>query len=332
MRLYLLIFFCLCCLPPFFALGQQVSAPIPEGARIHGTVTDGDGAAVPGAAIILRGPDPSDHRTVTANETGGFEFGGVAPLVPYTIVVTAKGFAEWTSPVFKPGQGEMLDLSEIKLGISVVETTVAAQTVEQIALQQVQAAEKQRVFGVIPNFYVVYDKHPVPLTAKLKYQLAFRAATDIVSIAGDIALSGINQAADTPDYQQGLKGYGQRFGASYVNSFSNVMIGGGVLPALLHQDPRYYYLGNGTGRTRALHAISSPFVCKGDNGHSQFNISSIGGDLISSSMTNLYFPESNRGPGLVVSGTLINTGGRIVNALVQEFLLKKYTSNADHQN
>jgi hypothetical protein len=310
-----------------------VDVPIPQPANIYGTVTDEDGAAIPGASVALRGQQSGTTRIVTSNETGGFELAGVSPAETYTLTVTAKDFAVWTSPVLTLKPGQALDLEEIKLRISVVETTVAAMTREQIATEQVEVAEKQRVFGVIPNFYVVYDKHPVPLTAKLKYQLAFRAATDIVSIAGDIALSGINQAADTPSYQQGWKGYGQRFGASYANSFSNVMIGGGVLPALLHQDPRYYYMGEGpgnTGKKRALHALSSPFICQGDNGHRQFNISSIGGDLISSSMTNLYFPEKDRGPGLVVSGSLINTGGRIVNALVQEFLLKKYTSNADH--
>ena len=329
MRRYQLVVCCLCCLIPFLAFGQQIAAPVPRTASIHGTVTDGDAAAIPGAVLILHGAAAGDGRTVS-DASGRFEFTGITPALPYTIAVTAKGFSQWASPVLTLKPGEALDLAEIKLGISVVETTVAAQSIEQIALQQVHAAEKQRVFGVIPNFYVVYDKHPVPLTAKLKYQLAFRTATDIVSIAGDITLSAINQAADTPDYRQGWKGYGQRFGSSYVDSFSNVMLGGAVLPALLHQDPRYYYLGKGTGKTRALHAISSPFLCMGDNGHSQFNFSSIGGDLISSSLTNLYYPASNRGPGLVVSGTLINTGGRIVNALVQEFLLKKYTSKADH--
>jgi len=89
---------------------------------------------------------------------------------------------------------------------------VVALTVEQLATQQVKAEEKQRVLGIIPNFFVVYDA--VPLTTKLKYELAFRSATDVVSIAGDVVLAGVNQAADTPNYQQGAKGFGQRFGAA----------------------------------------------------------------------------------------------------------------------
>lgn len=45
------------------------------------------------------------------------------------------------------------------------------------------------------------------------------------------------------------------------------MIGGAILPSLLHQDPRYFYQGTGTNESRTLHALSYPFVCKGDNGH-----------------------------------------------------------------
>ncbi len=304
-------------------------APDPLHGSISGTVTDAGDAVIPGATITVEGPVSSEHSTLTTDETGSFALNNLDPGVSYQIAIHAQGFADWSSPaiVLKPGQA--LELTDIKLKISVVETTVVALTVEQLATQQVKAEEKQRVLGVIPNFFVVYDRNAVPLTKKLKYELAFRAATDPVSIAGDVALAGFNQAAHRPNYQQGAKGYGQRFGAAYAQSFSNVMIGGGVLPALLHQDPRYFYQGSGTGKSRAMHAISSPFICKGDNGRWQINYSSMGGDLISGSLTNLYFPPSNRGPALVVSSALINTGGRLVNAVVQEFILRKYTTNAN---
>jgi hypothetical protein len=317
-----LLILSVCCVAAF---GQQPDAPVPQRASIHGTVTDVQDAAVPGATVTVTSSVSNSERTVTSNETGAFEVKDLEPSVPYVVSVRATGFGVSTLPpvTLKPGQA--LGLDDIKLTISVVETTVVAMTQEQLARQQVTALEHQRVLGVIPNFFVSYDKHPVPLSTKLKYELSFKAATDIVSIAGDFVLAGINQAADTPDYQQGALGYAQRFGASYAQRFSNVMIGGAVLPSLLHQDPRYFYQGEGTGKSRALHALSSPFICRGDNGHSQVNISSMGGDLISGALTNAYFPPSNRGPGLVFYSALINTGGRVANALVQEFVLAKYT-------
>ena len=140
-------------------------------------------------------------------------------------------------------------------------------------------------------------------------------------------LAGINQAADTPNYVQGAKGYGERFGAAYADGFTDIMIGGAVLPSLLHQDPRYFYQGTGTTKSRILHALSTPFICKGDNGRWQPNYSSIGGDLASGAIANLYYPASNRGVRLVFGNALITTGGRMVNGLVQEFLLRKFTHN-----
>jgi hypothetical protein len=307
----------------------QIVASATQRGSINGTVTDVEDAAIPGATVTVDGPASREHRRLKTDETGSFELKDLDPAVSYTVTVSAKGFADWNSPVVVLKPGQALELTDIKLKVSVVETTVVALTVEQLATQQVKAEEKQRVLGIIPNFFVVYDKNAVPLTTKLKYELSFRAATDVVSIAGDVFLAGVNQAADTPNYQQGAKGFGQRFGAAYADSFSNIMIGDAVLASLLHQDPRYFYQGTGTGRSRLIHAISYAFFRKGDNGRSQFNYSGIGGNLIAGSLANLYYPPGNRGPGLVFSSTLINTGGRLADALVQEFILRKYTTNAN---
>jgi hypothetical protein len=317
---------------PITAMGQQLVAPEPQRGSISGSVTDVDGLTIPEAIVTDSEPVPNESRTVTADGTGFFELKNLDPSVPHKIVVHAKGFSDWTSAPITITPGQRLELTDIKLRIAVVETTVAAVTMEQIAIEQAKSAEKQRVFGIIPNFYVSYEKNPVPLTKKLKYELAFKAGTDVASIAGDLFIAGINQAADYPDYQQGAKGYGQRFGAAYADSFSNIMVGGGVLPSLLHQDPRYFYQGTGTKKSRVLHALSSPFICKGDNGRNQINYSSMGGDLVASSLANLYYPESNRGPGLVFTTLLVNSGGRMANAMIQEFLLRKFTSHSDKGN
>jgi hypothetical protein len=308
------------------AAGELIDAPLPQRASITGTVTDEQDAAIPGASVSLQGSTPAQHRVTTGDGAGAFDLIDIDPSATYTLSISAEGFATWTSAPIALKPGQALQLEDIKLKISVVETTVAALTVEQLAHQQATAELQQRVLGIIPNFYVVYDKHPVPLTTKLKYEIAFKAGTDVVSLAGDFVLAGINQAADTPNYHQGSLGYAQRFGAVFADAFSNIMIGGAVLPSLLHQDPRYFYQGEGTGKSRLMHALSSPFICRGDNGHSEFNASSIGGDLISASLTNIYYPPSNRGPGIVVSSALINTGGRVANAIVQEFILGKYTT------
>ncbi len=106
------------------------------------------------------------------------------------------------------------------------------------------------------------------------------------------------------------------------------MIGGAILPSLLHQDPRYFYQGTGSTKSRFWHAVSAPFICKGDNGKLQFNYSSIGGDLASGALSNVYYPTSDRGASLVFTGALITTGGRVANALAQEFILHRSANHA----
>jgi hypothetical protein len=230
-----------------------------------------------------------------------------------------------------PGQFYFLVGIKLKISESVTSVTVYASN-EQIATEQVRLEEKQRVFGIIPNFYVTYDKHPVPLTTKLKYRLAFKADTDPVTFFGVFFMATMYQAGDIPSYGQGWDAYFQRVGAGYADTTTDIFIGGAILPSLLHQDPRYFYQGTGTKKSRLIHAMSSPYVCKGDNGKTQPNYSSLGGDLASGAISNLYYPDADKGAGLVFQGFAITTGVRTVNAILQEFVIRKLTPSARNRN
>ena len=317
-------------------IATPVAAPDPQPGNISGTVFDSDNDIVPGATVVLEAPASNQHRTAVANDNGAFEFDGVNPGSSYQVTISADGFVSWTSPSLTLNPGQFVFLTgTLKISGGASSVTVYAtppQIAVETAVEQVKVEEQQRVIGVIPNFYVTYDPNAAPLSAKLKFKLALRTSTDPIVFLGAAALAGINQAGDRPDYVQGAKGYGQRLGAAYTDSFVNIMIGGAILPSLLHQDPRYFYQGTGTTKSRILHAISSPLICKGDNGRWQPNYSSMGGDLATGAISNLYYPSSNRGPGLVFEGTLIATGGRMVNGLIQEFILRRLTPSARHRN
>ena len=249
---------------PVFA---QSASPNPLPATISGTAVGPTDEAIPGATVVLQGPGSRDRYSTSANDNGFFEFQDVKSGIPYQVLIHADGFADWTSPavVLDPGQYKIL--TGCKLRLPDVETTInVGYSSVEMATQQVKAAEQQRVLGIVPNFYAVYDRNPEPLTVKLKFQLALRTAVDPVTIFGIATIAGLDQAGNTPDYQQGAKGYGQRFGAVAAGGFSDILIGGAVLPALLHQDPRYFYQGSGTTKSRLLHALSQPFICKGDDG------------------------------------------------------------------
>jgi len=298
---------------------------------IVGTVTDVNDDTVPQASVVLKSASGSTESLVS-NDSGFFEFSNLDPGTSYTITIHAEGFAKWSSPSVTLRPGQYFILTGIELHIEQALTTVdVASTVaspEEIATEQVTEEEHQRLFGVIPNFYVAYDRNAAPLTPKLKFKLASKVVFDPVTIAGVALFAGINQAGNVPNYPQGFKGYGERFGAAYTDSFSDIMVGGALLPSLLHQDPRYFYQGTGTTGSRLRHALLSPFICRGDNGRWQPNYSTVGGDLASAGLTNVYYPRSNRGPGLFVTNFLIDTGQRALANVAQEFILRRLTPRA----
>jgi len=304
-------------------------APKEQPGIIVGTVTDVNNGTVPGATVALEGPALKDPRTVVSNDNGFFQFNDVTPGT-YLVTVSAQGFANWTSPalILKPGQYAILTSSKLHIAeaLTTITVTSPATSPEEIAREQVKAEEQQRIFGFIPNFYVTYDRNAAPLTPKLKFKLAVKVLFDPVTVIGVAGFAGINQAADNPNFGEGAKGYAERFGAGYADGFTDIMVGGAILPSLLHQDPRYFYQGTGTNKSRALHALSSPFVCRGDNGRLQPNYSTMGGDLASAALANAYYPVSNRGVGLLLGNFFIGTGQRALANVAQEFLLRRITS------
>lgn len=312
---------------------QPVSVPDPSTAWITGTVTDANGDSIAGATVALESADPADRQTAVAGDSGAFLFDNLKPGIEYHVTVSARDMQRWKSQPIVLGPGQYFLLTDIKMKLpgSEVSVTVYA-TQEQIATEQVIVAEKQRVFGLIPNFYVTYDPHPVPLTTRLKYRLALKASTDPVTFFGIAFMAAVYQAGDVPDYQQGWDGYAQRVGAGIADTATDIFFGGAILPSLLHQDPRYFYQGTGTKKSRILHAISYPYICKGDNGKTQPNYSSLGGDLISGAISNIYYPETNRGVGLVFEGFFVTTAVRTVNSIIQEFVLRKLTPSARQKN
>lgn len=320
----IIVALCLSALP--CAAQQETQAT--KLAILSGYATDPDGAEIPGATVSVDGPTPADHYTTVTDGDGFFEVIGVHPGVSYHVSAHANGFAATGDEHVTVAAGQLLEISPIILTPS-ADIEVTAVTAGEAALAEVRQEESQRVLGVMPNFFVVYGNAPfVPLPTKLKFRLAIKAATDPATFVGVGIMAGANQAAFVPSFVEGAKGYGQRFGVGYADTASDILLGGAIFPSLFHQDPRYFVQGSGTKKSRALHAIEAPFVAKGDNGHWQFNVSSIAGDVVSGSLSNVYYPPADRGVGLMLNSAGITTIGRVVNALFQEFIFGRFTTNS----
>ena len=298
-------------------------------ASVNGTVLDDSGAILPGAKAEIETTAHDGSRTATAGEDAAFQFDGLKPNVAYVVTVSADGTSTWKSEpiILQPGQS--LTLNDIHLRVEVVDSITVFASQGQIAAAQVQLETQQRMFGFVPNFYTVYDgANAVPLTPKLKFQLALRTSIDPVTITGVGFMAGIKQAAKTPNYQMGAAGYGQRFGVTAATKLSDILIGAAVLPSLFHQDPRYFYQGGGSTHSRLMHALSYAFITRGDNGHRQFNISSIGGNLAESAVETACYPQANRDAARFGAEVALATAERTLSAIAQEFILPRFSSKA----
>ena len=298
--------------------------------NILGTVVDTSDDPIPGANVILQGP-AGDRLTAITKDDGGFAIDQAPAGVAYQITVTAEGFADWNSSIaVEPGENKTLP--EIKLRILAVQRAVTVSySSKEVATHQLKAEEQQRILSFIPNTYVVYEPHPEPLTARMKFHMAYKSLTNPFFFGRTAAWAGVQQARDNPsEWHQGAEGYSKRLGAGFADAFTGSLISNAILPSLLHQDPRYFYQGTGTKKSRAFHAMSAPFVCKGDNGAWQPNYSQWGGSLIGYSISTAYYPSSDRTAGHVFQTFGIDMGLHVVGSLAQEFFLGKFTSRGKH--
>jgi len=312
----------------------QTSTPSPldqATASIAGTVADVQDAVIFGATINLENAATHEKRTTLSDEQGSFTFTSVSGGI-FSITVQAKGFA----PVVKTGisihPGENYQLSPLTIQIAAATSTVqvGAQTQYELAEAQIKAEEKQRFLFIVPNFYVSYISNPAPLTAGQKMSLAFRSMIDPYQFINTGVNAGWDQwRNNNSGYGQGAAGFARRYGADYGNVVSGTIIGAGLMPALLHQDPRYFYKGTGSVPSRIGYALFAIVRTKGDNGEWQPNYSGFLGGLAAGVISNSYLPHGDRKAiGNVIGGAFQSFALRGIGTLEEEFLARWVTTHA----
>jgi len=189
------------------------------------------------------------------------------------------------------------------------------------AEEQIKEQEKQHESGIPLSSNVVYGSGTVSLTSGQKMSLALRSTVDPIAFAKSFAVAGYHEVLnDDKVFGWGVEGYGKGLGAAYLDSLSSKIIGNGVLPILLHQDPRFFRLGQGTTTHRLLYAMATTVICKHDNtGKWEPNYSNVLGDLASSGLSNLYYPSRSTGISQTFTGSLTGIAVGGLGSTVNEF-------------
>jgi hypothetical protein len=302
-------------------------------ASISSTISDENGDVLQGAQVTLTDSIGAVKQTVDSDSNGHFVFTNLSPGF-YTLKVTGNGMSTFTSPPISLIAGQVLIFPQVTLAVSggVTSVTVSGNK-EELANEQVRIAVQQRIGGVIPNFYSSYDWNAPPMQSKQKFQLGVRSIIDPVSFLVVAGIAGMEQQQNVfPGYGGGIEGYGKRYGAAYANHVSATLLGKAVYPSIFRQDPRYFYKGKGTGRSRALYAMSAAVIAKGDDGRWKPNYSNVLGNFSAAAISNLYYPSSDQGVSLVMFNGLANTGADAASNLLREFVLKKITTHVPAGN
>jgi hypothetical protein len=178
----------------------------------------------------------------------------------------------------------------------------------------------KRILGIIPNYRTsppLTDYQP--LTAKDKYKVAIEDAAD----PGTFVLAGLFAAeaqwtAASPSFGHGVPAYARYFAASTTDFVVGDFMTEGIYPALLHQDPRYFRKGTGSGWSRLAYAVGQIVWTHGDSGRMQFNVSEIAGNATAVAIGNAYYPD-NRTAGANVTKLGIQLSVDAVSNILKEF-------------
>ena len=189
----------------------------------------------------------------------------------------------------------------IVVGTASAQPTEAADSKTDSATESVQLSrDEKHILGVVPNYMTVNEPSKTfePLTPRQKFIQANHDTFDPFNWVLAGVYAGIYQWQDDyPQWKQGGAAYAKRYGATFADGALSSYLSEGVLPTLLHEDPRYFRLGEGSKLHRAFYAMTRVLITKTDAGTSRFNNSEIEGNLIAASLGNLYYPSANRTVG-----------------------------------
>jgi hypothetical protein len=185
-----------------------------------------------------------------------------------------------------------------------------------------EGKQTKRMLWVVPNFGAVdANKQLPPLSIGGKFKLAAQdSVIDYSSYtwAGILAGQAMLLNSD-PELGLGIKGYGRYYWRTFVDGISGTFFTEAIVPAMTHEDPRYYTKENGGFFRRTGYAISRAFVTKTDSGGTSFNWSEVVGNGLEAALSNAYYPPQERG----LSQTARNWGTQmesaVLNHIFQEF-------------
>lgn len=182
-----------------------------------------------------------------------------------------------------------------------------------------------REAGVLPQqkdaTRLVRPQFTVGMTAKQKYGLAYRRVFSLQTPLKALFVSGWEVGTGTgPDLPtNGWEPFGERVGYNAAGISTTIFFTTGFVPALAHQDPRYFPLGHGPVKDRIRWAVRSEFVGVGDDGREMANYANLVGLALASIAVDAFTPRVSASIGDTAERYAIKVGIGTGLNVVREF-------------
>ncbi len=163
-----------------------------------------------------------------------------------------------------------------------------------------QPHQTKRILGIVPNFRAVSaDTKLAPQTAKQKFAVTMQQTFDYSAWIFSGIQAGIAQANDQyPEFHGGAAGYGRYYWHTMADESDENIWVQFIMPAVLHQDSRYYTLGHGSIVHRGVYAFTRVLITRDDTTGStikeDFNYSEVIGSGAASGLSYLYYPAPEK--------------------------------------
>ena len=168
-----------------------------------------------------------------------------------------------------------------------------------IQRDQQHEPSKNHILWIIPNYRS--DENPGEIKAltpaeKMKVSLDDSFDPAAFLVAGIFAGTSMAQK-QYRSFGTGAQGFGKYYGGAFADQAIGNIMTEGLLPVILHQDPRYFVKGRGGFWRRTGYAISREFITRGDDGRNHFNTAELAGNAVAAGISNLYYPAADRSLG-----------------------------------
>lgn len=187
--------------------------------------------------------------------------------------------------------------------------------------EEEEGKQTKRMFWVVPNFAAVSANTQLPpLSTGKKFNLALHDSFDYSSFTWTAIIAAQSLALNSdPELGHGAAGYARYYWRAFVDGVSGTYFTEAIVPAMTHEDPRYYTLGHGGFFRRTEYALSRTFLTKTDSGGTSFNWSEVGGNGMEAGLSNAYYPPQERGAGQTLRDWGTQMESAALNNIVKEF-------------